>query len=226
MPREPEEVLAGELAHYRARWSESDALVNQRLTMLISILAGAVAATAALLSHKPTATGPSNTTLIAGIWLVLAMVSEAIFLRIVRARLSICRSIMIINLLRAAMIKGFSATPAGEALSRAYVVDDNPPEPFAILASPEAPAVVNAASLFMAIWFSFGHGEGSPPLWAYAAMVVCFIGNNVVYWKRAHGWREAARATPNETREEWTDGENQLRKSNPDAPPGPKDLSG
>src|SRR5277367_6375780 len=95
-----EPLLAKELAHYRERWQATQKLSDQRITMLLTAIGSAVAVSAGVFAHGTAKGGLDLHPLLSGLWAIVTMISEGIFLRLVQARRSICRDISIINSLR------------------------------------------------------------------------------------------------------------------------------
>jgi len=172
-------ALLHELDHYRQRWSDADSFVSQRLTILISILAGAVAASAALLSGAESATEDSTHNILGAIWLILSVVSEGIFLRLVRVRHQTCCHIEVIYQLREQYIEQYGHGDTRETLTKAYLLDSVPPEPFSPWSSPSAAILVQGFSLFAGI--SYFTSAGVPWTLAIGLVVGLLAGAINVY---------------------------------------------
>lgn len=84
------ELLAAEIAGYRDRWRGTERLAEERLLMLLGVVAPALAATA-VISTRPVTSGGSLSSDegLALMWLAVAVVAEGLFIRLMHARLSI-----------------------------------------------------------------------------------------------------------------------------------------
>lgn len=175
------DYLIHELDHYRERWRATDRVINQRLTLLITALGAAIAGTAALLSREPSGTPlVASASVLTVIWAILAVVSQGLFVRLVRARLSICRSIRIINLLRS-QLPAYTPPRDRAVLRTAYHLDGDPPKPFALLNSCGAAALIQAAATLAALSFYVAGATYEPPMVAFAAALALLVGNMAVY---------------------------------------------
>lgn len=176
--------LPEELAHYRERWRATERIVDQRLTMLITLLSGAIAATVALLSMNTPSPTVDPDVLLGAVWLAIAIISEGIFLRLMRARRSICRNIATINYLRSAILE---TVPSDEqaVLRRVYALDSNLPRPFYVWGSVAASALVQSCAAVLVLWF-WGPGvtERTPNIGIVLGGAF-FIGNMVAYFQRS-----------------------------------------
>jgi hypothetical protein len=156
-----------ELAHYRERWRDTQTLADQRVTTLLTTVGAAIAISTAVLAHGLPKGEVDTNALLSGLWWVVAAVSEAVFLRLVRARQTITRDISIINYLRQALLRDLTNGPMQEALARIANADNKPPRVFAPLSSPSAASISGTCSAFVAVWFGVSGLINRPPLASY-----------------------------------------------------------
>jgi hypothetical protein len=174
------EFALQELAHYRARWRDTQSLADQRITMLLTAIGAAIAISAAVLAHGLPRNEVDTNALLSGLWWVVAAVSEAVFLRLIRARQSIVRNISIINHLRENLLRELANSSLHSALAQVAQVDGKPPRVFAPLSSPSAASISATCSVFVALWFSTSGLTSRPPLASYLAGSVLLVVNFTV----------------------------------------------
>jgi len=158
--------LESELAHYRERWKATMRLSDQRVTMLLTTLGSAVAISAAVIVHGSSPTLDSRP-LLSGLWAIVALVSEGIFLRLIRVRRSIARDVNIINRLRSAIYADVLDAKTRTLLQSIHSLDSNPPKVFELSSTCSAAAPVAAGSALCAAWLADSGIAHAPPSYAY-----------------------------------------------------------
>lgn len=167
-------VVHSELMHYRERWKSTQSLSDQRVTMLLTAVGSAIVLTTALMLHQGSVNGVNKFDFLSWLWAFVSFVSEGIFLRLVRARRSICKDIEIINRLRAFQISQ-SLSDDKNLLEPIFDVDSKPPNLFSIVSSPTSAAFIVGGASFTSVWLGTSGLVGHPPEAAYflaAALVV------------------------------------------------------
>lgn len=159
-------LLTQELGHYRDRWQSTQHLVGQRMTLLLTAVGSSIVLSTAVLANGPHPGSIDAGPLLAGLWIVVAAASEGIFLRLIRARRSICKDIGIINKIRSALI--LRAEPdIADVLRVVLEVDSSTPRVFSVLSIPSSAALVVASSVFVAPWLADSRLTHRPPLPSY-----------------------------------------------------------
>lgn len=171
--------LINELSHYRHRWRATEHVVEQRLTMLLAGLGSVLGGSAILLTRNAMDGQVSTTYIIAGIWSVLAVVAEGIFLRLVTARLSICRSIHIINVLRRQVAGSVGAT---RTMASVYCLDNRPPPEFSLISSVAAALMIQTSASFVALWLAVTLLDVAPSIVAVLLAALILAGNTATYY--------------------------------------------
>lgn len=177
------EHLETELAHYRERWRATERIVDQRLTMLLAVLASAVAATVALLSREVRSPTVSLDTLLGGVWAALAIISQGIFLRLVRARASIHRNVATINFLRCYLMADLPGREKA-ALEAVYSIDSSLPRAFYLWGSCSSAALVQGVSVILAGIFLMASLELTGVALSVALGLAAFAANIAHYRRR------------------------------------------
>ena len=142
--------------------------------MLLTAIGSAVAISAAVLVHG---SGPGHIDaagLLTGLWIVLAVIAEGIFLRLIRVRRSIRRDIRIINLLKETLYER-AMGPEKEVLKRILEADGKPPSVFMISATPTSAIIVASSAAFAASWLADSGLRSGAPLSAYVASLGVLI---------------------------------------------------
>jgi|HubBroStandDraft_6_1064221.scaffolds.fasta_scaffold209613_2 hypothetical protein len=184
-PSEPSDadrlLVQSEIEHYRERWSSTAHLAEQRMTMLLTAIGAAVAISAAVLVHGSSDSPIDGNALLAGVWVIVALVSEGIFIRLVRARLSISRDIAILNLLRSKLVDYSESSETKTTLEAVLAVDSSPPRSFSVTSMPSAAAVIAASSTLCAAWLADSGAVHAPPPYGYFVAGGLLVANLLAY---------------------------------------------
>jgi hypothetical protein len=150
--------------------------------MLLTAVGSAVAISAAVILHGDTPTLDSKP-LLSGLWAVVALVSEGIFIRLIRVRRSICRDIGIINRLRTAIYELAADKRSRELLQSIHTVDSKPPQIFELASTCSAAATVAASSAFCSAWLADSGITDAPPAYAYVVGAIVLGVNMIGYYR-------------------------------------------
>lgn len=180
------ELLAAEIAGYRDRWRGTERLAEERLLMLLGVVAPALAATA-VISTRPVTSGGSLSSDegLALMWLAVAVVAEGLFIRLMHARLSIYRSIVCLNRLRAAVVSLLPDSTSRTALADVLELDRTPPRPFSVLSLPTASALTASLAVATSLALNPWHPPGRSPIWVItAALPSAIFGGDLLWFRR------------------------------------------
>lgn len=181
-PGAPDPILLRELDHYRERWKSTERLAEQRLNMLLTAVGTAIALSTAILALGTPKGGIHAHALLAGLWVVVAIVAEGVFIRLVRARRSICRDIRFINRLRVVLVD--SADPKVTAVLKSVVdADSTEPRVFSVFSIHSASAVVAGSSVFAALWLANSGMTRTPPGDAFLFTFIVLALDLLWVWK-------------------------------------------
>ena len=177
-----DDLLRQELAHYRERWRATEHLSDQRLTALLTALGTAVALSTAILAHGTVKGGVDSYALLSGLWAVMSVVSEGIFLRLVRARRSICpRHQRDKHPTNRTDWNGWRVR--SEDASTHCCCRLNTSQDFAIASAPTAASIVVSCSLFVCPWFADSGLSQSPPALSYVFFGIGMLTNLGWFWR-------------------------------------------
>lgn len=180
------EALLVEISGYRDRWRQTERLAEQRLVMLLTILAAVITATAVLLSRTvPSPSAVSYDEMLGFLWLIMSIVAAGIFVRLVKARLSIYRAIVCLNYLRCTHIALLPECTATQTLRTVLAVDSSPPPAFKCLSLPTSAAVISSCGSALAVWFLTSGSSKPLPASASAAGLTVLVVSCIYYYWRA-----------------------------------------
>jgi hypothetical protein len=135
---------------------------------------------------------------LAGIWGLVAMIGEGLFVRLVRARSSIIRSITTINLIRAALIELLPISGPRLVLEQAYASDSDPPKMLLVTSSASAAGLAGCAASFITPWLATSGLRVSPPWTAYLLGALVLVINLSWYLRAAQRMARPLMASGND----------------------------
>jgi len=152
------QVLTSEMAAYRDRWRQTERLAEQRLIMLFTGITLACTASAFLLSStaKRLDIGVANATVAGTLWIVMSIIAVGVSIRLVRARISIVRSIICLNEIRSAYVSAIGNRQVRTAIERTIQIDSQVPPAFRWFSLPTAASAIAGASSVTAIALLMG----------------------------------------------------------------------
>ena len=180
----PDPLLLQELEHYRSRWKGTERTSEQRMTMLLTAVGSAIAISAADFIHSTGNNRVDSGTFLCGVWLVVTLVAEGVFIRLVRGRRAMRRDIRIINIIRKNLydIDSKEDPEQDGVLAKVWKLDHVPPKAFLWASLPMAAGLITSCSALASVWLYHSQFKRPPGISAILFGLAVMVVNTLAYF--------------------------------------------